>query len=351
MDLELRKTYLGATDLVAISGLSPWRKAGDVWMEKTGRAIGFEGNAATELGTDLEPVVATRHARRRQKMGEIVQLGELPDPVFDREFPFLAANVDRIYLNRKRVLECKTAAEQQIDDARYGWGEDGETDAVPVYYYAQTNYYVGALEFEDAFLTALFLGRQRIQRDYPIQFNPKLYQDMRQNGVTFWKTYVEPNVQPPIELFGPSALMKILAERAQPHGGKKGVPAKSDEYLEKLAEQYRAIARQIDDLDRSKGALMGKVAAWIVNHQATKVIHRLGSFTYQQPEKKDSFEQTNFEAAWATLALEIQKLTGSLPGDKVLDELVKMMTLIRANHTIEVTPDPGKAKLHPYWKP
>ena len=346
MDQELRKTYLGATDLVAICGLSPWRKPGDVWMEKTGRALGFEGNAATELGTDLEPVVAARHARRRQKLGEIVQLGELPDPVYDKEFPFIAANVDRIYLNRKRVLECKTAAEQQLSDARYPWGEDGEVDQVPVYYYAQTNHYIGLLEFEDAFLSALFLGRQRIQRDYPIQFNPNLFQKMRQAGVTFWKTYVEPNVQPPAEMFGPVALMQLLAEAAQPHGGKKGIPAEPDEYLEKLAAEYQRLSRAIDDLDRSKGAIGGKVAAWITQHAATKVFHSLGSFTFQKPEEKPDYPETNFEEAWKALQREI----ALIPPDKLLVDLHGLLSKVLTDHTQIVHPETGKARLHVYWK-
>ena len=245
MDTELRKTYLGATDLVAICGLSPWRKPGDVWMEKTGRAIGFEGNAATELGQDLEDVVALRHARRRTKLGEIVQLGSLPDPVFDPEHPFLAANVDRIYLNRKRVLECKTASEDQLSDARFTWGEDGEVDQVPVYYYAQTNHYIGILGYEDAFLSALFLGKKRIQRDYPIQFNPELFQKMRAAGVQFWQSYVEPDVQPPAEMFSTSGLMTVLAQQAQ-------ATAEADRF--RLADlRYRnGVASYLDVLDAQR---------------------------------------------------------------------------------------------------
>lgn len=347
MDLELRKTYLGATDLVAISGLSPWRKPGDVWLEKTGRSIGFEGNAATELGTDLEPIVALRHARRREKLGEIVQLGELPDPVFDKEFPFIAGNADRIYLNRKRVLECKTASESQLYDARYAWGEDGEQDGVPAYYFAQINHYIGALEFDDGFLSALFLGKGRIQRDYPIAFNRKLYDMLRQNGAKFWETYVVPNVQPPVEMFSPSLVMKALAEKAMPHGGKKGVLAEPDAYLESLADKYRLISRQIADLERTKGPVAGKIAAWITQHAATKVIHPWGSFTFQQPEPKKPVKVFDAENAWKSLHL---ALAGKIPAP-VFQQIIDLTGEIQEKFTTEVTPESKGPTLHPYWKP
>ena len=350
LDLKLRQGYLGATDLVAISGLSPWRKAGDVWMEKTGRGLGFEGNAATELGTDLEPVVAQRHQRRREKLGEIVQLGELTEPVFDTEFPFIAGNPDRIYLNRKRVLECKTASESQLYDARYAWGEDGVENGVPPYYYAQINHYIGELGFEDGFLSSLFLGKSRIQRDYPITFDRGLFDMLRSNGATFWNTYVVPNVQPPVELFGPTAIMSLLATKAMPHGGTKGILAEPDAYLEGLVSRYREIALQIDELDRQKGGLGGKIAAWIVQKGATKVIHSLGSFTYQQPEPKAPTMETDFQAAWAVLQVSLEK---SIPGmtGPLLQDIYTLMKEIVHNHTAIITPEPGKARLHPYWKP
>lgn len=54
--------------------------------------------------------------------GEIVRLAELSEPIFDAEFPFIAANPDRIYTNRKRILECKTADEAQLYEAGTEWG-------------------------------------------------------------------------------------------------------------------------------------------------------------------------------------------------------------------------------------
>jgi putative phage-type endonuclease len=346
LDLVLRRSYLGATDLVAISGLSPWSKPGDVWMEKTGRSLGFEGNAATEAGNDLEPVVALRHARRMEKMGIPVQLGELNDPVFDKEFPFIAGNPDRIYLNRKRVLECKTAGENQLYESRYGWGEDMETNAVPPYYLGQVNHYIGELEFEDGFLSSFFLGRGRIQRDYPIVFDRELFDLLRHNGAAFWNRYVAPNVQPPIEMFSHEQIMLALADSAHKHGGKAGILVEADPLLIGWAEKYKDLSDRMDALEAPKKMLAGKIAGWISSHNGTKVIHPLGSFTYQQPEPKPGVQEFDAEAAWKELHA---ALAGKLPVG-VFDQIVALTSEIQSRFTKTVTPEPATPRLHTRWK-
>ena len=51
---QIRKRYIGSSDAAAILGMDPYRTAYDVWLEKTGKVDGFEGNAATEAGNLLE---------------------------------------------------------------------------------------------------------------------------------------------------------------------------------------------------------------------------------------------------------------------------------------------------------
>lgn len=51
-----RRGGLGASDLPAILGLDPYRSEHDVWLEKTGQAPAFAGNAKTRWGHRLEQV-------------------------------------------------------------------------------------------------------------------------------------------------------------------------------------------------------------------------------------------------------------------------------------------------------
>lgn len=53
-----RSQTIGSSEISAIMGLNRYMTPIDVWKRKTGRAQEFEGNAATERGLLLEPVVA-----------------------------------------------------------------------------------------------------------------------------------------------------------------------------------------------------------------------------------------------------------------------------------------------------
>jgi len=339
LDLELRKTYLGATDLVAISGLSEYRKPGDVWLEKMGQST-FAGNAATEWGTDLEPIVAMRHGR---KFG--VELLELPpEPIFHPEFPFIAANLDRIYKHRKRVLECKTAGEDQLyekEDPK--WGEDGEPNAVPIGYFGQTNTYVFLADFEDAYLSCMFLGKSRIQRDYPIEPDRALYDLMIQNGVQFWETYVATRTQPPVEMFSPEVAMKAVALKARA----KEVLLETTPQVEAWAKEYKSLSDQIDALTWMKKGHAATIAQWIAEQGGTKVKHSLGSCSFKTPAPKPPVKVFDAEKAWAHLVVGIP-LMKSIPMP-VVEDLMRLVDEVYASCNSTVVPESQGPTLRPYW--
>jgi len=341
LDLELRKTYLGGTDLVAISNLSEYAKPGDVWLGKMGHST-FAGNDATEWGQDMEPVVAMRHARR---FG--VNLAELPpEPVYHPEFAFIAANVDRIYTGRKRILECKTASEDQLyEKDEPVWGEDLEPNRVPISYFGQTNHYIGMLGFEDAFLSCMFLGRSRIQRDYPIFFDRELYDLMISNGVQFWRAYVVPRIQPPVELFSPDVVMKAIALKAR-YEDKKALALQATPEVEEWVRRYKDLSDSIKAGDEEKKLLAARVAQWITDNKGTKVKHSLGSFTFRKPDEKPAKPETNFgEVFTRFLAAVITKVPPAL-----VDELNTLATEIRSACTTTPPAEEGKGpSIHPYW--
>ena len=345
MNLELRKSYLGGTDLVAISGLSKYESPGDVWLEKVKGKLSSTSPAA-QAGKDREPVVAMRHKRAAEERGEIVRLAELSDPVYDAEFPFIAANPDRIYTNRKRILECKTADEMQLYESGTEWGMDGQRNGVPVYYFGQVNHYIGLMKFDDGVLSAFFLGRSREQRDYPIDFDQDLYRLMRENGVNFWRTYVAPRVQPPLELFSPGRIMEALADSALAKVGKTGIVVEADQTLQEMARRYKAISDRLLAEDEAKKRLAGQIASWITAQGATKVQHELGTFTYQKPEPKPEKQVFDAEKAWDSLMDSFRPGMPSITSD----ELLLLAEEIHTRCTITVDSEPQTPRLHPYWK-
>lgn len=120
---QMRRTFIGGSDAAATLGLDPYRSPVALWLEKTGRTEGFEGNAATEWGHRLEPVVADWLADARPDLA-LLDPGERTWRHPDR--PWMACTPDRIAIDRARhgfgVVQIKTtgwrsASEWEAGDA------------------------------------------------------------------------------------------------------------------------------------------------------------------------------------------------------------------------------------------
>ena len=70
--LSERNKYIGASEIACAMGLSKWKSARTLFLEKTGQIPKFEGNKRTELGHHMEPLLKqwfeneTGHALRRK---------------------------------------------------------------------------------------------------------------------------------------------------------------------------------------------------------------------------------------------------------------------------------------------
>ncbi len=58
----LRAKSLGGSDIGAILGLSKYRSAVDVWMEKTGKEVGVRNSLPLRFGQFAESFVASEYA-------------------------------------------------------------------------------------------------------------------------------------------------------------------------------------------------------------------------------------------------------------------------------------------------
>lgn len=194
-----RQKGIGGSDIAAILGLSPWRTAYDVWLDKIGEGEpADENNPLLYWGTVLEDVVAkeyqTRTGRRVQRVNR-----QLVHP----ELSFVRANIDRAVVNPEiagnvrwkggrlttdRLLECKTAGAYTASK----WGAEG-TDDIPPGYLLQTQWYAGLAQASVVDLAVLIGGND--YRMYEIAANGDLYADLLAAASEFW-TLVE-NRTPP----------------------------------------------------------------------------------------------------------------------------------------------------------
>ena len=101
-----RMSGLGGSDIAAILGVSPYKTAVDVWLEKTGRAVNDNiGNEnAVYWGNVLEDVVAKEYSKRNG-----VKIQRVNRTIRHSDKPFMLANIDRAcVVNNKAPFNYKT---------------------------------------------------------------------------------------------------------------------------------------------------------------------------------------------------------------------------------------------------
>jgi len=132
--LKAREDGIGASEVAAILGLSPWETPFSLWMRKTGQVPPLEENVAMRLGHLLEPVVVTLW---EEETGGRAVKASAKDIIYqDARKPWRKCTPDRIaYMKNpetgkreKMLLEIKTSS------------MDFDPDDLPVYYIAQCIY-------------------------------------------------------------------------------------------------------------------------------------------------------------------------------------------------------------------
>lgn len=225
--LELRKDGIGASDVAAIVGLSPWRTAMDVWLEHPQIAIKppFTGNEATEGGNILEPVIAAEYTRRG--LGKI--LIEKPDTYQHDDFPWAMATPDRICLDapdcEPHILECKAVGVRRLRH----W-DDKKEDGIPEYVYIQIQWQMFVCGYNRADMGAMLAGPY-FRFWLGINYNSAICDKLFTRVERFWHDNILAN-EPP-ELTGEYIKAK------HPTGNGMMLPA--TEHTTKLHEEIRGV--------------------------------------------------------------------------------------------------------------
>lgn len=146
--LALRRQYIGGSDAGSVMGMNPYKSPYALWAEKTGQVPEFDGNLTTEVGSYLEDFVAQlftretgKSVRRKNRM------------MVNSEYPWACADVDRMVIGEKAILECKTTnsipAMRKVRGGEY-----------PETWYCQMTHYLAVTGLERAYLGVLIGGRE-----------------------------------------------------------------------------------------------------------------------------------------------------------------------------------------------
>ncbi len=199
--LAERRTGIGGSDIAAILGVSPYRTAVDVWMDKTGRATKIEENEAMYWGTVLEDIVAREYARRTGiKVERINRIVRKPGS------EWMLANLDRICwqdgqmpvvrrtgrIVSRHALECKTASAWKSDV--WNHAEDIGDTPLPVEYTAQVMWYMAVADL-DVVDVAVLIGGQKYAQ-HRVERDDETIRAMVERAEAFWFGNVVAGIAP-----------------------------------------------------------------------------------------------------------------------------------------------------------
>ena len=166
-----RKQGITGTDAAAILGMSPYRSAFSVYQDKLTDMIDESDNEAMRQGRDLEEYVAQRFM---EETGLKVRRANAI--YYNEQYPILMADFDRLIVNEKAGLECKTVSPYSSEK----WA-DGK---IPIHYQIQCQHYLAVSGFDVWYIAALIYGSKFIIRK--IERDEELIKNLVACEVHYW---------------------------------------------------------------------------------------------------------------------------------------------------------------------
>lgn len=221
--LEHRRKSIGGSDAAAIIGLSSYATPYTVWADKTGRLPASEDTEAARQGRDLEEYVARRWRESTGKRAERVNA-----ILYNPQYPFAHADVDRRVVGENAGLECKTTSSLNLRKFK---GVE-----FPEQYYVQCVHYLAVTGADRWYLAVLVLGREFLV--YTLERDQAEIDALMEAESQFWELVQE---DCPPEMDGgeatSSALGKIYADGGEAAVDLFGREAMLEEYRYLLAQK------------------------------------------------------------------------------------------------------------------
>ena len=228
--LELRRQGLGASDMAAVMGVSPYKTPYQLWAEKTGATPEQKVGDAARRGVILEDAVGRFYEEERgvklRKSNGIVRL---------KKYPRIMASLDRTIVGEpKGIVEIKTSASPRWSM----W-------PVPPEVQVQVTVQMGIVGAEWCDVVALLGGLVfKIER---VQFDPLLWAEIQRSAMLFLDA-VDSKTPPAMEALDAQAFAL-----ATPQASTELIPT-TDE-LSRVYAQLREVNTELHFLEEKKGSL------------------------------------------------------------------------------------------------
>lgn len=241
--IKKRINYIGGSDAACLLGLSRWKTPLALWAEKTKQILpeDISGKMQVRLGNKMEDTIAELFT---EETG--LKVRRVNETIYHREYPFLAANIDRKIVGEDYILECKHTSERRANE----WNE-----GVPIEYLIQCYHYLAVTDCKKAYLACL-IGNQELKIK-EIDRDEKILSDLIVKEVYFWREFIEKKIMPGVVDNDDSVLYRLFphAEQGQIIQLGDDVNAKC-EMIESLNQDKFTVEKQIDKLKNELKALI-----------------------------------------------------------------------------------------------
>lgn len=243
--LELRKKLgVGGSEAGAVIGMNPYKSAYTLWAEKTGRAAEFEGNLITEVGSYLEAFVAELFERETSK--KVRRKNKI---LVNDKYPFAFADVDRLVVGEKALLEIKTTNSVPI------MKQLRNSNEFPEAYYAQVVHYLAVSGLEKAYLAVLINCREF--KVFELERDEDEIAALMGAEEEFWCGYVKTDTPPPAD-GAASTSDTITALYPESNGDTVSLMA-----YEGDLKQYMHYNALIKDLERQRDEVANRIKVFM----------------------------------------------------------------------------------------
>lgn len=192
---ELRKCGIGASEIAAVAGLSPYQSAFYLWHVKKGNIPGPTTSNAMDWGNRLEPLVTGWWQEQHPDL--IVEAQ--PGSYAKGGRPWQRCNPDGLVFDWDIAPYPRTIPDAilQVKTSRYGddFGPSG-SDQIPLHYRCQVQWEMDVLGVDHCWLAVLIGGND--PREYRIDADPEGQATLRQVGERFWQS-LQTDDEPPID--------------------------------------------------------------------------------------------------------------------------------------------------------
>ena len=242
--LDLRRNSIGGSDAAAIVGLNEFSSPYSVWADKMGLLPEKDDSEAMRQGRDLEQYVAERFEEATGK-----RVRRCNYIIYNDEYPFAHANVDRLVIGEDAGLECKTTS--IMNPCRWADGE------YPSNYYVQCQHYMAITGKSKWYLAVLVLNRGFYY--YTIDRDEREIAALMAAESSLWDC-VKNKTQPPID--GERATTEALSVIYADGVPKSCIELYGREYtiqnMMRLKDQIKDLEKQVAEFENELKADMGE---------------------------------------------------------------------------------------------